>query len=109
MRTPEKFQNEYDALKSNIITDIWFNIKDHDGSALDIMETKGIPAIVTGNFDDQFSETIDELIVRGSRVIAIASSPYDDVNEYDLEVFEVPFLIAIYDSVIKHLQLEESK
>jgi hypothetical protein len=109
MKTVERFQAEYDALKANIISDIWFYIKDRDGKALEVIETKGIPALVTGNFDDQFSETIDELIVKKNKVFAVASSIYDDVNEYDIETFEIPFLIAIYDSVVKHIELEESK
>lgn len=109
MRAAELHKKDYEALKASIISDIWFSIKDRDGAALDIRETKGIPAIVTGNFDDQFSETIEELIVRKDKVIAIASSVYDDINEYDLEEWEAPFLIAILDSVEKHLKLEESE
>ena len=109
MRRAELHKKDYEALKSNIISDIWFSIKDRDGSTLDVRETKGIPAIVTGNFDDQFSETIEELIARKDKVIAIASSVYDDVNEYDLEEWEAPFLIVILDSVEKHLKLEEQE
>ncbi len=109
MRRAELHKKDYEALKSHILSDIWFSIKDRDGQALDIGETKGIPAIVTGNFDDQESETIDELFVKKDKVIAIASSTYDDVNEYDLNEFEIPFLIAIYESVEKHIELEDSK
>ena len=107
MRRAELHLKDYEALKASIISDMWFLIKDRDGKTLPLMETKGIPAIVTGNFDDQFSETIEELIVKENKVIAVASSIYDDVNEYDLEEWEVPFLIAIYDSVEKHLALED--
>lgn len=109
MKTAKKFQNEYDELKADIITYIWFCIKDRNDSSLDIMETKGIPAIVTQSFDDQVSETIDELIVKEAKVIAIASSLYDDVKEYNLDDFEVPFLIQIFDSVEKHLMLEATQ
>ena len=109
MRSSELHKKDYEAMKASVISDMWFLIKDRDGSALDIMEETGIPAIVTGNFDDQESETIDELIVRKDKVIAVASSAYDDVNEYDLEEWEVPFLIAILDSVEKHIALEEKK
>lgn len=108
MKSPEKFRKEYDTLKANIIGDMQFHIEDRDGLALDMGETKGIPAIVIGYFDDQFSETIDELIVKKHKVIAIASGPFDDVNEYDLDEYEVPFLIAIYESMVKHIELEDS-
>lgn len=107
MRRAELHQKDYEALKASVISDMWFLIKDRDGQALEIMEEKGIPAIVTNVIDDQMSETIDELIVKKDKVIAIASSPYDDVVEYNLDEFEVPMLIAIYDSVEKHLELEE--
>lgn len=103
----ENWKKKYDTFKDGIITDIWFYLKDRDGAALEIMERKGIPAIVTNTIDDQESETIDELIVRKDKVIAIASSPYDDVVEYDLEKFEIPFLIAILDSVEKHIAFEK--
>ncbi len=96
-------------MKSQIITDIWFLIKDRDGAALDISETKGIPAIVVSAIDDQMSETINELIVRKDKVIAVASSYYDDVQLYDLDEWEAPFLIAILDSVEKHIELEEQE
>ena len=108
-KTAEVWKDSYETMKSQIITDIWFLIKDRDGAALDISETNGIFAIVTGNFDDQESETIDELIVRKDKVIAVASSYYDDVQEYDLDEWEVPFLIAILDSVEKHIELEEQE
>lgn len=109
MRKAELHKKDYEAIKASIISDIWFSIKDRDGSALDIMETRGIPALVTQSFDDQSSETIDELIVRKDKVIAIASSCFDDVNEYDLDEFEVPFLILILDSVEKHIEKEEEE
>ncbi len=107
MRTAENRRKDYEALKSNIISDIWFLIKDRDGASLEMYETRGVPALVTQTFDDQMSETIDELIVRQNKVIAIASSAFDDVNEYDLEEFEVPFLICILESIEKHLAKKE--
>ena len=107
MRSAELHMKVYEAVKASIINDIWFHIKDRDGNTLDISERKGIPAIVTNAIDDQESDTIDELTVRGNKVIAIASSYFDDVQEYDLDEFEVPFLVAILDSVEKHLELEE--
>lgn len=107
MRSAELHKKDYEALKASIISDIWFLIKDRDGAALEIMEKKGIPAIVTITHDDQVSETIDELVVRKDKVIAIASSQYDDVVEYDLDKFEVPILLVILESVEKHLAKED--
>lgn len=103
------WQYQYNELKESVITDIWSRVKDQDNQTLDITEEKGIPAIVTGNFDDQESETIDELEVKGTKVIALASSYYDGTRDYDLDEFEVPFLIAILDSVEKHIALEDEK
>jgi len=107
MRKAELHAKDYEALKSSILSDIWFSIKDRDGATLEVMERKGIPAIVTITHDDQISETIDELIVRKDKVIAIASSLYDDVVEYDLDNFEAPMLIKILESVEKHLAKED--
>lgn len=102
----ETHRREYKMMKENLLTDIWYYIKNRDDKALNIMETKRIPAIVTNVIDDQESETIDELIVKNDKVIVVASN-YDEIQEYNLEEFEVPFLIAILDSVEKHLELEE--
>lgn len=102
-------RKEYKDMKDNLITDIWFFIKNRDGASLEMGERKGIPALVVSTIDDQESEVIDELVVKDSKVIAIASSYYDNVNEYDLEEFEVPFLIDILDSVEKHLEFEKKE
>lgn len=109
MRTAELHMKDYEAVKASIISDIWFHIKDRDGQTLEIMERKGIPAIATSDPDCEDPETIDNLIVRNNKVIAVASSCFGDVNEYDIEEFEVPFLVAILDTVEKHLELEEEK
>lgn len=111
MRTAELHKKDYEALKSHIISDIWFSIKDRRNMSLNIMEEKGIPAIVTVVIDDQESETIDELVVEGNSVIAFAScSGYGiESDGYNLDSFEVPMLVAILDSVEKHIELEDSK
>jgi hypothetical protein len=75
---------------------------------LEIMEERNIPAIVLQTIDDQFSEVIDEVIIDGSKVKAWTSC-IDDEAEYDIESFEIPMLIAIYDSVDKHLELLRSE
>lgn len=109
MREAELHQKDYEAIKAHIISDIWFWIKDRDGSTLDVGERRDIPALVTKYFDEMESETIDELMVREDKVIAIASSTFDDVNEYDLEEFEVPFLIEVLQSVEDHIELEDGE
>lgn len=109
MRKAELHKKDYEALKNHILSDIWFHIKDRPDATLDMTETAGIPAIVTGNFDDQESETIEELVARNDKVFANAFSYYDDEKEYDLEEWEVPFLIAILDSVEKHIEREDKK
>lgn len=109
MRKAELHQKDYEAIKAHIISDIWFWIKDRDGSTLDVGERRDIPALVTKYFDEMESETIDELMVREDKVIAIASSTFDDVNEYELEEFEVPFLIEVLQSVEDHIELEDEE
>ena len=106
MRTAELHRKDYEAVKASIISDIWFSIKDRENNTLEITERIGIPAIVTNVIDDQESETIDSLIAESDKVIAIAST-YDNIVSYDLEEFEVPFLLDILESVEKHLELEE--
>lgn len=107
MTNSSEYKKQYDELKARIIGDIWYVLKEHDGEALDIGETKGCPAIVTQSFDDQESEVIDELIIKNNKVIAVASSYYDDVNEYDIDEFDIPFLIVIYESIEKHIKIEK--
>jgi len=110
MRNAKLYKKEYDDLKDSIISDMWFLIKHRENATLNIMEEKGIPAIVTQTFDEQESETIDMVKVEENKVIAYAScGGYDMEMEYDLEDFEVPTLIVILDSVEKHIALEEKK
>ena len=53
---------------------MWFLIKDRENKNLDLMEQKGIPAIVTQTFDEQESEVIDFLEVRGNKVIVVPAA-----------------------------------
>ncbi len=103
MKSSEYIKN-YNDLKSDIITDIWYLIKDIETGSLDITEKPGIPAIVTAEYTIQASETIDEIVIIGSEVIAIASC-HDDINEYNLDIFEVPMLISILESVEKNIEI----
>lgn len=109
MKKAEDYKKRYEELKAWLMGDLWFIIKERPGQMVDITETPGIPALVTGNFDDQESETIDEIIVRDNKVIAIASSYYAPEQEYNLEEWEVPFLVAILESVEKHIELEDQE
>jgi hypothetical protein len=71
---------------------------------MDLTETENCPAIVTQEIDDQISEVIHTLVINSeSEVIAVASV-FDNDVEYNLETFEVPMLIAILESVEKHLE-----
>jgi hypothetical protein len=107
MKRAEIWSKQYDEMKSQIITDIWLLIKDREEKSLDIMKRKGIPAIVVNIIDDQFSETIDELIVHEDKVKGVSRNIYNSFNTYDLNEFEAPMLILILESVEKHLALEK--
>jgi hypothetical protein len=101
------FKGDYSKLKYSITSTIWQLVKEEPNKTLNLMEEKGIPAIVTQTFDEQESEVIDELRAEDSKIIAYAScGGYDIENEYDLDKFEVPFLIDILESVEKHLELK---
>ena len=101
-------KGEYSKLKDSIVSIIWAYVCEKPDKTLNIMEEKGIPAIVTQTFNEQESEVIDELKADGSKVIALAScGGYDIENEYDLDKFEVPMLLDILESVEKHLKLED--
>lgn len=106
--TTQDFRNDYDKLKNDIITAIWMMIRTQPDDRLEIMEERDIPAIIIQTIDDQISEVIDELVIDGSKVKAWTSM-YDEYAEYDIESFDIPMLIAIYDSVDKHLELLESE
>jgi len=106
MKESENYQKKYETLKKSIITDIWTIVKAQPDRSMEIMEMKNCPAIVTYVIDDQESEVINELYINGNHVIAIAS--YDDnETEYNLNEFETPMLIAILESVEKHLEILE--
>jgi hypothetical protein len=110
MRKAELHKKDYEALKSSVLSDLWFLIKDRADHSLDISETKGIPAIVFQSWEDGgINETLDEIFVQGSNVYVISSCPEYNIEgeETDIEKFEVPFLIEILASVEKHLAREE--
>jgi predicted XRE-type DNA-binding protein len=107
MRSAKLHLKDYEALKASVISDMWFLIKDRPSKSLDMMERKGIPAIITHYIDDQESEILDEIIVEDDRVIAKASVYGEPVAEYKMDEFEIPMLIAILDSMEKHLDKED--
>jgi hypothetical protein len=98
---------EYLALKENILTDIFWYIKDQiegeESTTMDLAETKDCPAVVTQVINDQESEVIHELYIKGPDVIAKAGV-YEDNVEYNLNTFEIPMLLSILESVEGHLK-----
>lgn len=97
------YKKDYINLKGNIITEIWMILREQPNKTMDLSESKDCPSIVTNYIDDQQSETIYDLFVEGNKVMATAGI-YDDYTEYDLEEFEVPTLIAIFQAVELHLE-----
>jgi hypothetical protein len=97
------YKKAYDDLRGDIITEIWMILREQPDETMDISETKDCPAIITNYIDDQESETIHELCIEGNKVMATAGI-YEDDTEYDLEEFEAPMLIQIFESVEKHLE-----
>lgn len=101
MTRADHFKTAYASLKESIIGEIRDIVRHQDDQFLELTETRKIPAIVTMVIDDQESETIRDLFIKGNVVMASAGV-YDDDTEYNLNEFEVPFLIKILDSAIKH-------
>jgi hypothetical protein len=105
MTRAEGYNKDYGVLKNDIIRDIFFLIKDQDiendidSNELDISRHE----IITQVIDDQESEVIHNLELRGSQIIAHAGIYEDDI-EYNLEEFEVPMLIKILEAAEKILE-----
>jgi len=95
-----------DFINSKIINDIREMIIDREDSCVNITETRGIPFLVTEIIDDQLSETIDSVYVKDNEVYASASA-WDKTHEYNLNTFDTKFLIAILESIEKHIEQEE--
>ena len=103
VRKSEELKNEYQVLKDRIIGEIWDVVRKQPLQKLEILETEDCPAIITNYVDDEESETITDLVESGADVLAIATYGGEEF-EYNLEEFEVPMLIAIMESVEKHLE-----
>jgi len=101
MTRADHFKTAYASLKETIIGEIRDIVRHQDDQILELLETRRTPALVTQAIDDQESETIHELFMVENVVFASAGVYEDDV-QYDLDEFEVPFLIAILDSAEKH-------
>jgi hypothetical protein len=97
------YKKDYINLKDDIITEIWMILREQPNETMDLSELKDCPTIITNYIDYQESETIHELFVKGNKVMATAGI-YNDDTEYDLEEFEVPMLIAIFQAVELHLE-----
>jgi len=97
MTRSDHFKASYAVLKETIIGEIRDIVRHQDDQLMELMETKRTPALVTQVIDDQESETIHEIFIRGSHIIASAGI-YEDDMEYNLNDLEVPLLIEILNS-----------
>jgi hypothetical protein len=95
------YKKNYDDLKANIITEIWMILREQPNETMGLFETKDCPAVT--NMIDNEPETLHDLYVKGNKVMATAGI-YEDDFDYDLEEFEAPMLIKIFESVEKHLE-----
>ena len=102
----DNWKRTYDVVQTHVINDIKEMIIDREDSCVDITETRGIPFLVTEIIDDQLSETIDSVYVKDNEVYARASA-WDKTHEYNLNTFDTKFLIAILESIEKHIEQEE--
>lgn len=103
MTRADHFKNAYASLKESIIYEIRNIVRHQDDRVLELMETKRTPALVTMVIDDQESETIHEIFIKGNDVIATAGVYEDDV-EYNLNDLEIPLLIEILNSATIHAE-----
>ena len=95
-RKYKTFKDEYDDLKTNIITNIWFCVYNQVNHTLDMTDHR--ETVVLQSWDDnQISETIDELVILGADLISISScSEYNiEGEENNLKDFEIPQLLNI--------------
>ena len=98
------FQQTHDDLKTQIINEIRKIVKKQDDHILELLETRKTPALVTQVIDDQESETIRDIYVDGKDRLIASAGVYEDDQYYDLNEFEIPFLIQILDSATIHSQ-----
>lgn len=102
----DNWKRTYDVVQTHVINDIKEMIIDREDSCVDITETRGIPFLVTEIIDDQLSETIDSVYVKDNEVYARASA-WDKTHDYNLNTFDMKFLIVILESIEKHIVQEE--
>ena len=102
MTRADHFKTAYAGLKETIIGEIRDIVRHQDDQILELLETRRTPALVTQVVDDQESETIHELYLKENNVVMASAGVYEDDVYYNLNEFEVPFLIAILDSAEKH-------
>lgn len=102
----DNWKRTYDVVQTHVINDIKEMIIDREDSCVDFTETRGIPFLVTEIIDDQLSETIDYVYVKDNEVYARASA-WDKTHDYNLNTFDMKFLIAILESIEKHIEQEE--
>jgi hypothetical protein len=102
MTRADHFRESYAGLKETIIGEIRDIVRHQDDQLMELMETKRTPALVTQVIDDQESETIRDLYLKENNVVMASAGVYEDDTYYNLNEFEVPFLLAILDSAEKH-------
>ena len=111
MKASEEFKDQYDELKTSIIDEIWQLILDsgeEDENILKMDMSKLKEPIVMNSWDDdKVCETIDEIIINDSEVVAISNCMDYNIEEKEtnFEKFNIPFLIEILiavEDIIKH-------
>ena len=102
MTRADHFKTAYAGLKETIIGEIRDIVRHEDDQILELLETSSTPALVTAVIDDQESETIRDLYLKENNVVMASAGVYEDDTYYNLNEFEVPFLLAILDSAEKH-------
>ena len=103
MTRVDHFKTAYADLKKTLIGEIRDIVRHQDDQILDLFETQRTPALVTMVVDDQESETINCLYINGNDTM-VSAGIFDDDTQYNLEEFEVPFLIEILNSAIVHTE-----
>jgi hypothetical protein len=98
MTRAEHFKHSYASLKETIISEIKDIVRHQDDQILEVLETRKTPALVTQVIDDQESETIHDLYIDNKDRLMASAGIYEDDTYYDLNEFEVPFLIEVLNS-----------
>ena len=96
------FTQTYDDLKNQIINEIYNLVRHEDDQILELLETHRCKALITGG-DEYDPQIIHDLYINEEDRLMASAGVYEDDTEYDINEFEVPFLIEILNSVEKHI------